>query len=114
MKVTSPKAMNNVNLKVKPSDGDWNTAKAKRKQALKTKPVVKPKQVSKATKVKNPTVLQKAPKKVDKPKQIWKQKPMATASQILETKGDMCLQEVSYIDSSGIPRTTMTWVPKSN
>ena len=84
MKVTSPKAMRNVNPKVKPSDGDWNVAKAKRKQALKTKPVLKPKQVSKATKVKNPTVLQKAPKKVDKPNQIWKQKLFCKLNQCLK------------------------------
>ena len=76
--------------------------------------MVKPKQVSKATKVEKPNVLPKAPKRVDKPKQIWKRKSTATASPIIETKGDMCLQEVSYTDSLGIPRTTMAWVPKSN
>ncbi|XP_035845729.1 DNA-binding protein HEXBP-like [Helianthus annuus] len=50
MKVSSPTAMKNVNPNVKPSDEDWNAAKAKRKQAL------KPTQVLKSNKVDKPTV----------------------------------------------------------
>ncbi|MFS7906755.1 putative transcription factor interactor and regulator CCHC(Zn) family [Helianthus anomalus] len=107
MKVSSPKAMKNVNPKVKPSDGDWNAAKAKRKQAL------KPTQISKTNKVDKPTVLPKASKKLEKPKQIWRAKQKAATSPILETKGDLCLKEVSYFDASGKPRTTMAWVPMS-
>ena len=107
MKVSSPKAMKKVNPKVKPSDGDWNATKDKRKQAL------KPTQVSKSNKVDKPIVLPKASKRVEKPKQIWRAKQKAATSQICETKGDLCLKEVSYFDASGNPRTTMAWVPMS-
>ncbi|KAJ0457287.1 putative transcription factor interactor and regulator CCHC(Zn) family [Helianthus annuus] len=107
MKVSSPKAMKNVNPTVKPSDGDWNAAKAKRKQAL------KPTKISKNNKVDKPNVLPKASKKLEKPKQIWRAKQKAATSPILETKGDLCLKEVSYFDASGNPRTTMAWVPMS-
>jgi len=71
MKVTSAKAMKNVNPKVKPSDGDWNAAKAKRQNALKQKSVLKTKPVSKDPKLAKPTVLPNASKKLEKPKQIW-------------------------------------------
>ncbi|MFS7980325.1 putative transcription factor interactor and regulator CCHC(Zn) family [Helianthus anomalus] len=107
MKVSSPKAKKNVNPKVKPSDGDWNAAKAKRKQAL------KPTKISKNNKVDKQTVLPKASKKLEKPKQIWKAKQKEATSPILETKGDLCLKEVSYFDASGNPRTTMAWLPMS-
>ncbi|MFS7971873.1 putative transcription factor interactor and regulator CCHC(Zn) family [Helianthus anomalus] len=80
MKVSSPKAMKNVNPKVKPSDG-----------------VAQP----------------KATNTFVKPKQIWKPKSKAAMSPIFETKGDLCLKEVSYFDASGNPRTTMAWVPMS-
>ena len=72
MKVTSPKAMKNVNPKVKPSDGDWNAAKAKRTQALKTKPNLKNKQGFTTQKVQKQTALPMVSKKLEKPKQIWK------------------------------------------
>ncbi|KAF5809187.1 putative transcription factor interactor and regulator CCHC(Zn) family [Helianthus annuus] len=108
MKVSSPKAMKNVNPKVKPSDGDWNAAKNKRKvvQELKC--------VSKTYKPESAKVAQpKATNTFVKPKQIWKPKSKAATSPILETKGDLCLKEVSYFDASGKPRTTMAWVPMS-
>ncbi|KAM0036988.1 putative transcription factor interactor and regulator CCHC(Zn) family [Helianthus debilis subsp. tardiflorus] len=107
MKDEKPKAMMNKSPKVKPSDGDWNAAKAKRKQAL------KPKQVLKNKKVEKQNVLPKAPKKLDKPKQVWRAKHKAATSPVLESKGGMCFREVSYVDASGIPRTTMAWVPMS-
>ncbi|KAJ0857527.1 hypothetical protein HanRHA438_Chr13g0591251 [Helianthus annuus] len=107
MKVEKPKAMMNKHPQVKPSDGDWNAAKAKRKQAL------KPKQVLKNKRVEKQTVLPKAPKKLEKPKQIWKAKQKAATSPVLASKGNMCFREVSYVDASGIPRTTMAWVPMS-
>ncbi|MFS7964000.1 hypothetical protein Hanom_Chr08g00744961 [Helianthus anomalus] len=107
MKVEKPKTMMIKHPKVKPSDGDWIAAKAKRKQALKRK------QVLKNNKVEKQTVLQKAPKKLENPKQIWKAKHKAATSPVLETKGDMCLREVSYVDSSGISKTMMACVPMS-
>ncbi|KAM0045970.1 hypothetical protein Hdeb2414_s0009g00310261 [Helianthus debilis subsp. tardiflorus] len=107
MKVEKPKAMMNKGPKVKPSDEDWNAAKAKRKQAL------KPKQVLKNKRVEKQTILPKATKKLKKPKQIWKAKQKAATSLVLESKGGMCFREVSYVDASGIPRTTMAWVPMS-
>ncbi|XP_022041868.1 dentin sialophosphoprotein-like [Helianthus annuus] len=107
MKVEKPKAMMNRSPKVKPSDGDWNAAKAKRKQAL------KPKQILKNNKVEKQTVLPKAPKKLEKPKQVWKAKQKAATSPVLESKGTMGFREVSYVDASVIPRTTMAWVPMS-
>ncbi|KAM0040032.1 putative transcription factor interactor and regulator CCHC(Zn) family [Helianthus debilis subsp. tardiflorus] len=107
MKVEKPKAMMNKRPQVKPSDGDWNAAKAKRKQAL------KPNQILKKKKVEKQTVLPKAPQKLEKPKQVWKAKHKAATSPVLESKGGMCFQEVSYYDASGIPRTTMAWVPMS-
>ncbi|MFS7955873.1 putative transcription factor interactor and regulator CCHC(Zn) family [Helianthus anomalus] len=85
MKVEKRKEMMNKHPKVKPSDGNWNDAKAKRKQAL------KPKQVLKNKKVEKQIVLQKALKKLEEPKQIWKTKLKAATSPVLETKGDMCL-----------------------
>ncbi|KAJ0844940.1 putative transcription factor interactor and regulator CCHC(Zn) family [Helianthus annuus] len=108
MKVSSPKAMKNVNPKVKPSDGDWNAAKNKRKAVQEQKcfsKTQKPEQV----KVAQP----KATNAFARPKQIWKPKSKAAMSPILEMKGDLCLKEVSYFDASGKPRTTMAWVPMS-
>ncbi|KAJ0764470.1 putative transcription factor interactor and regulator CCHC(Zn) family [Helianthus annuus] len=108
MKVSSPKAMKNVNPEVKPSDGDWNVAKNKRKAVQEQKSIFKthkPEQV----KVAQP----KATNTFVRPKQIWKPKSKAATSPILETKGDLCLKEVSYFDASGNPRTTMAWVPMS-
>ncbi|KAJ0811945.1 hypothetical protein HanPSC8_Chr17g0756371 [Helianthus annuus] len=108
MKVSSPKAMKNVNPKVKPSDGDWNAAKNKR-QAFQEQ-----KRFSKTNKSETTKVAQsKATNAFAKPKQIWKPKSKAVMSPILETKGDLCLKEVSYFDASGNPRTTMAWVPMS-
>ncbi|KAF5767713.1 putative transcription factor interactor and regulator CCHC(Zn) family [Helianthus annuus] len=108
MKVSSPKAMKNVNPKVKPSDGDWNAAKNKRKA------VQEQKSVSKTNKPETAKVAQpKATNTFVKPKQIWKPKSKAAMSPILEIKGDLCLKEVSYFDASGKPRTTMAWVPMS-
>ncbi|KAJ0496452.1 putative transcription factor interactor and regulator CCHC(Zn) family [Helianthus annuus] len=108
MKVSSPKAMKNVNPKVKPSDGDWNAAKNKRKA------VQEQKRVSKINKPETARVAQpKATNTFVKPRQIWKPKSKAATSPILETKGDLCLKEVSYFDASGNPRTTMAWVPTS-
>ncbi|KAM0051467.1 putative transcription factor interactor and regulator CCHC(Zn) family [Helianthus debilis subsp. tardiflorus] len=106
MKVSSPKAMKNVNPKVKPSDGDWNAAKNKRKAVQEQKSVFK---TNKPELVAQP----KATNTFVKPKQIWKPKSKAATSPILETKGDLCLKEVSYFDASGNPRTTMAWVPMS-
>ncbi|MFS8006737.1 hypothetical protein Hanom_Chr14g01252701 [Helianthus anomalus] len=85
MKVEKHKEMMNRHPEVKQSDGDWNAAKAKRKQDL------KPKQVLKNNKVEKQNVLTKAPKKLEKPKQVWKSKPKAATSPIPETKGDMFL-----------------------
>ncbi|MFS7984925.1 putative transcription factor interactor and regulator CCHC(Zn) family [Helianthus anomalus] len=107
MKFEKPTAMMNKHPQVKPSDGDWNAAKTKRKQAL------KPKQVLKNKKVEKQTVLPKAPNKLEKPKQVWREKHKAATSPVLESKGGMCFREVSYIDASGIPRTAMAWVPMS-
>ncbi|KAJ0585253.1 putative transcription factor interactor and regulator CCHC(Zn) family [Helianthus annuus] len=108
MKVSSPKAMKNVNPKVKPSDGDWNAAKNKRKAVQEQKSVFKTHK-SEPVKVPQP----KATNTFVKPKQIWKPKSKAATSPILETKGDLCLKEVSYFDASGNLRTTMAWVPMS-
>ncbi|KAJ0716211.1 putative transcription factor interactor and regulator CCHC(Zn) family [Helianthus annuus] len=108
MKVSSPKAMKNVIPKVKPSDGDWNAAKNKRKAVQEQKSVFKTNKPESA-KVAQP----KATNTFVKPKQIWKPKSKAATSPILETKGDLCLKEVSYFDASGKPRTTMAWVPMS-
>ncbi|KAJ0787487.1 putative transcription factor interactor and regulator CCHC(Zn) family [Helianthus annuus] len=105
MKVSSPKAMKNVNPKVKPSDGDWNAAKNKRKAFQEQKHLSK----TETAKVAQP----KATNTFVKPKQIWKPKSKAAMSPILEVKGDLCLKEVSYFDASGKPRTTMAWVPMS-
>ncbi|KAJ0957590.1 putative transcription factor interactor and regulator CCHC(Zn) family [Helianthus annuus] len=108
MKVSSPKAMKNVNPKVKPSDGDWNAAKNKHKA------VQEQKRFSKTNKPESAKVAQpKATNTFVKPKQIWKPKSKATMSPILEIKGDLYLKEVSYFDASGKPRTTMAWVPMS-
>ncbi|KAJ0633684.1 putative transcription factor interactor and regulator CCHC(Zn) family [Helianthus annuus] len=108
MKVSSPKAMKNVNPKVKPSDGDWNAAKNKHKAFQEQK------RVSKTNKPETVKVAQpKATNVFARPKQIWKPKSKAAMSLILETKGDLCLKEVSYFDASGNPRTTMAWVPMS-
>ncbi|KAF5805503.1 putative transcription factor interactor and regulator CCHC(Zn) family [Helianthus annuus] len=108
MKVSLPKAMKNVNPKVKPSDGDWNASKNKRMA------VQEQKLVSKTNKPESAKVAQpKATNTFVKPKQIWKPKSKAATSPILETKGDLCLKEVSYFDASGNPRTTMAWVPMS-
>ncbi|MFS7988196.1 putative transcription factor interactor and regulator CCHC(Zn) family [Helianthus anomalus] len=108
MKVFSPKAMKNVNPKVERSNGDWNAAKNKRKA------VQEQKRVSKTIKPEIAKVAQpKATNTFVKPKQIWKPKSKATTSPNLETKGDLCLKEVSYFDASGKPRTTMAWVPMS-
>ncbi|KAL9994566.1 putative 6-phosphogluconolactonase [Helianthus debilis subsp. tardiflorus] len=106
MKVSSPKAMKNVNPKVKPSDGDWNAAKNKRKAVQEQKSVFK-------TNKPEPVAQPKATNTFVKPKQIWRAKQKAATSPILETKGDLCLKEVSYFDASGKPRTTMAWVPMS-
>ncbi|KAM0044556.1 putative transcription factor interactor and regulator CCHC(Zn) family [Helianthus debilis subsp. tardiflorus] len=106
MKVSSPKAMKNVNPKVNPSDGDWNAAKNKRKAVQEQKSVFK-------TNKPEPVAQPKATNTFVKPKQIWKPKSKAATSPILETKGDLCLKEVSYFDASGNPRTTMAWVPMS-
>ncbi|MFS7998536.1 putative transcription factor interactor and regulator CCHC(Zn) family [Helianthus anomalus] len=108
MKVSSPTAMKNVNPKVKPSDGDWNVAKNKRKVVQEQKSVFKTNKPE-PVKVAQP----KATNTFVKPKQIWKPKSKAATSPILETKGDLCLKEVSYFDASGNPRTTMAWVPMS-
>ncbi|MFS8006953.1 putative transcription factor interactor and regulator CCHC(Zn) family [Helianthus anomalus] len=108
MKVSSPKAMKNVNPKVKPSDGDWNAAKNKRKAVQEQKSVFKTHKPE-PVKVAQP----KATNTFVKPKQIWKPKFKAATSPILKTKGDLCLKEVSYFDASGNPRTTMAWVPMS-
>ncbi|KAM0064433.1 putative transcription factor interactor and regulator CCHC(Zn) family [Helianthus debilis subsp. tardiflorus] len=108
MKVSSPKAMKNVNPKVKPSDGDWNAAKNKRKAVQEQKSVFK---THKPEPVKVAQL--KATNAFARPKQIWKPKFKAAMSPILETKGDLCLKEVSYFDASGNPRTTMAWVPMS-
>ncbi|MFS7955752.1 putative transcription factor interactor and regulator CCHC(Zn) family [Helianthus anomalus] len=108
MKVSSPKAMKNVNPKVKPSDGDWNAAKNKRKAVQEQKYVFKTHKPE-PVKVAQP----KATNTFVKPKQIWKPKSKAEMSPILEIKGDLCLKEVSYFDASGNPRTTMAWVPMS-
>ncbi|MFS7932533.1 putative transcription factor interactor and regulator CCHC(Zn) family [Helianthus anomalus] len=108
MKVSSPKAMKNVNPKVKPSDGDWNAAKNKRKASQEQN------RFSKTNKPETAKVAQqKATNAFARPKQIWKPKSKAAMSPIFETKGDMCLKEVSYFDASGKPRTTMAWVPMS-
>ncbi|KAM0067448.1 putative transcription factor interactor and regulator CCHC(Zn) family [Helianthus debilis subsp. tardiflorus] len=108
MKVSSPKAMKNVNPKVKPSDGDWNAAKNKRRASQEQKCF------SKTNKPETAKVAQpKATNAFARPKQIWKPKSKAAMSPILETKGDLCLKEVSYFDASGKPRTTMAWVPMS-
>ncbi|KAJ0705177.1 putative transcription factor interactor and regulator CCHC(Zn) family [Helianthus annuus] len=108
MKVSSPKAMKNVNPTVKPSDGDWNAAKNKRKASQEQKCF------SKTNKPETAKVAQpKATNAFPRPKQIWKPKSKAAMSPILETKGDLCLKEVSYFDASGNPRTTMAWVPMS-
>ncbi|MFS7981619.1 putative transcription factor interactor and regulator CCHC(Zn) family [Helianthus anomalus] len=108
MKVSSPKAMKNVNPKVKPSDGDWNAAKNKRKASQEQK------RFSKTNKPETAKVAQpKATNTFVRPKQIWKPKSKAATFPILETKGDLCLKEVSYFDASGKPRTTMAWVPMS-
>ncbi|MFS7975402.1 putative transcription factor interactor and regulator CCHC(Zn) family [Helianthus anomalus] len=108
MKVSSPKAMKNVNSKVKPSDGDWNAAKNKRKAVQEQKSVFKTNKPE-PVKVAQP----KATNTFVKPKQIWKPKSKAAMPPILEIKGDLCLKEVSYFDASGNPRTTMAWVPMS-
>ncbi|KAJ0939564.1 putative transcription factor interactor and regulator CCHC(Zn) family [Helianthus annuus] len=105
MKVSSPKAMKNVNPKVKPPNGDWNTAKNKSKAVQEQKRLSK----TESAKVAQP----KATNTFVKPKKIWKPKSKAAISPILETKGDLCLKEVSYFDASGNPRTTMAWVPMS-
>ncbi|KAM0045672.1 putative transcription factor interactor and regulator CCHC(Zn) family [Helianthus debilis subsp. tardiflorus] len=108
MKVSSPKAMKNVNPKVKPSDGDWNAAKNKRKASQEQK------RFSKTNKPETAKVAQqKATNAFARPKQIWKPKSKAALSPILEIKGDLCLKEVSYFDASGKPRTMMAWVPMS-
>ncbi|KAJ0858355.1 putative transcription factor interactor and regulator CCHC(Zn) family [Helianthus annuus] len=108
MKVLSPKAMKNVIPKVKPSDGDWNAAKNK------CKAVQEQKRFSQTNKPELAKVAQpKATNTFVKPKQIWKPKSKAATSPILETKGDLCLKEVSYFDALGNPRTTMAWVPMS-
>ena len=103
MKVEKPKARKNVNPKVKPSDGDWNAAKNKRKvvQQQKSK---QPKKVKAAT--------PKVAKSFVKPKQVWKSK--AAATPCLNKNKDMCLREMSYIDASGVPRNAMAWVPVFN
>ncbi|KAJ0752090.1 hypothetical protein HanPI659440_Chr09g0320341 [Helianthus annuus] len=102
--------MKNVNPKVKPSDGDWNAAKNKRKTVQEQKQ----KSVSKTNKPETAKVAQpKATNTFVKPKQIWKPKSKAATSPILETKRDLCLKEVSYFDASRNPRTTMAWVPMS-
>ena len=98
MKVEKPKARKNANPKVKPSDGDWNAAKSKRK-------VVQPQKAKQPKK-------SKVEKPVLKPKKVWKAKA-AAATDPNENK-DMCLREVSYIDASGVPRTAMAWVPMFN
>ncbi|MFS7947765.1 hypothetical protein Hanom_Chr06g00552071 [Helianthus anomalus] len=49
MKVEKPKATINKHSEVKPSDGDRNAAKAKRKQTLKPKQVLKNIKVEKQT-----------------------------------------------------------------
>ncbi|KAJ0457632.1 putative transcription factor interactor and regulator CCHC(Zn) family [Helianthus annuus] len=105
MKVSSLKAMKNVNPKVKPSDGDWNAAKNKRKA------IQEQKRLSKTETAKGSQP--KATNTFVKPKQIWKPKSKAAMSPVLEMKGDLCLKEVSYFDASGKPRTTMAWVPMS-
>ena len=47
MKVNSPKTMKSVNSKAKPSDGDWNAAKANRKAFNEQKQFQKAKQIQK-------------------------------------------------------------------
>ena len=103
MKVEKTKARKNANPKGKPSDGDWNAAKSKRK-------VVKPQKSKQPKKPKSATP--KVAKPVLKPKQVWKVKA-AAATDPNENK-DMCLREVSYIDASGVPRTAMACVPMFN
>ncbi|KAJ0875862.1 putative transcription factor interactor and regulator CCHC(Zn) family [Helianthus annuus] len=111
MKVSLPKAMKNVNPKVKPSDGEMNATKKKKKHARLSRNKFF---FSKTNKLGTAGVAQpKATNTFAKPKQNLKPKCKATRSPILETKGDTCLKEVSYFDASGKPWSTMAWVPMS-
>ncbi|MFS7996183.1 hypothetical protein Hanom_Chr12g01126971 [Helianthus anomalus] len=49
MKIENPKTMKNKHPNVKPSDGDWNAAKTKQRQALKPRQVLNNKMVEKQT-----------------------------------------------------------------
>ena len=105
MKVEKPKVVNNQKPKVKQSDFRKGETKRNRK-VFKQQKGEKPKLVKKP-KVATPKVV----KQFVKPKPVWKAKPIATP--LINANKNLCLQEVSYIDASGLPRTTMAWVPLS-
>ncbi|KAM0064901.1 putative transcription factor interactor and regulator CCHC(Zn) family [Helianthus debilis subsp. tardiflorus] len=107
MEVSSPKAMKNVNPKVKPSDGELNASK-------KRKAVQEQKFVSKTNKPGTAGVAQpKAINTFAKPETNLETQMQSNNITNPRNKWDMCLKEVSYFDASGKPRSTTPWVPVS-
>lgn len=97
-------------------NNNWNNLK---------KQFSKEKQEKVFEKIKKVNIEKPKTEKVKKLKSVWKPKEahVSSASSSCSSQSnssktnldtDLILQEVSYIDSNGTPRSTMAWVPKSN